>query len=172
MLSDRDIDEYYSQEPKYGGCFSAAHLRKAKPNKFWILNLDDPNGGGTHWVLLSMLTPKKPFYFDSFGVPPDDGVLKAIRGNKSSPKILYNTVQLQGLENNDCGSYCIDVANHLLQGESPERVLDSFDLQNTTENARLVVEHAWPGKSKTSKAKGGKSTVGTGLPRMFFKKKE
>lgn len=164
MLSDREIEQYYTKEPKYGGCFSAAHLRKATPNKFWILNLDHPNNGGTHWVLLSTLTPKKPFYFDSFGMPPDDGVMKSIRGNKSSPKILYNSIQIQGVENSDCGSYCIDVANHLLRGESPERVLDSFDLQNTTQNAKEVVNHAWPTKTK--------QTVGTGLPRMFFKKKE
>lgn len=161
MLSDQELNEYYRTEPRFGGVFPQGALRKAKPNKFYILNLDEPTGEGSHWVLLSMLNPKRPFYVDSFGVPPDSIVVQAIRGKKSTPKILYNQVQIQGLENSDCGSFCVDIANHLLKGQSPEKVMDMFSLTNFRENARDVRQHAEV-KQKVKRKKSGK--FGTGVP--------
>ena len=42
---------------------------KASKNESLILNMDDSDGQGTHWVSL-YITGNKCYYFDSFGFEP------------------------------------------------------------------------------------------------------
>lgn len=169
MMSDTDIAEHFRGEKRFGGVIPAGLLKKATAGKFWILNLDIPSGEGTHWVLLSTLDKKNPFYFDPFGVPCDPGLIAAVRGKKSTPKILYSEIDYQGMANEDCGEFCLDVAIKLLAGQSPESILESFsptDLANNAAEAVAVSEQ--PLLPKKKKKRRGKVLVGTGLPLTIF----
>lgn len=91
-----------------------ASLRRVEAGKFYILNLDSPSGGGTHWVLCSALGGQLAYY-DPFGVPPDATIIKAFRGTRKEPPIRYNTVDYQALNQSDCGERCLAEADKLLQ---------------------------------------------------------
>ena len=51
--------------PTFGGVFSNDQLKKPVKNKIYILNLEDSNEPGSHWVLLY-----NGWYFDPYGVMP------------------------------------------------------------------------------------------------------
>ena len=57
--------------------------------------------GGTCWSCL-IVKDIKPYYYDSFGVQPDNFQLKQL------PKpIIYHNYKIQALNSNLCGSYCL-----------------------------------------------------------------
>ena len=49
-LSNFEIDSYFSGRPEYGGTYSKDMLPNKMENKFYIINLDDSTGLGSHWV--------------------------------------------------------------------------------------------------------------------------
>ena len=154
MLSNFRIDRYYSHEPRYGGCMAQSSLKKAQNGKFYILNLDRPSGPGTHWVLLSMLS-NKPVYFNSFGFGPDEPIIKAV-GRK---KIQYSDVDIQPISSEDCGYYCIAIANELLSGRSFKQALEKFHIKYLNKNNKIAI--------KLSKKKR-KASIGSGIPIELF----
>jgi hypothetical protein len=71
-----------------------------KSGKF-IMNLDDRNGDGTHWVAVDI---DNKLYFDSFGAPPPNEVCHLING--------WNDEQLQAITDDKCGEYCLYFLKH------------------------------------------------------------
>ena len=53
---------------------------------YYIINTDEKNGGGIHWISL-IITPKKAYIFDSFGRP-----------SKKLLKTLYKNLNERGLK--------------------------------------------------------------------------
>ena len=57
--------------------------------------------GGTHWTCF-IVKYNKSFYFDSFGVQPDEFLLKQL------PKpIINHFYKIQDINSKLCGSYCL-----------------------------------------------------------------
>ena len=142
-LSNVDIDSYYKNNPRYGGCFSKDDIIHANPksNKFYVLNLDSRDGQGSHWVCLYNCDKKYVYYFDSFGVAPAEQVVSFCRktGTVLAPKIpLRNIADIQTLNSSACGYYCIYCLDHLLKGESFLDVVNRFDSVNQRNNERLM----------------------------------
>lgn len=80
------------------------------PKKIWknenaIINLDDSNGNGTHWVCYKKIGDSV-FYFDSFGnIPPP---LELRRYFRSTNRILYNYERFQRENTVICGHLCLE----------------------------------------------------------------
>jgi len=89
-LSNYEIDNYFRGRSEYGGTFSKDMLPNKMENKFYIINLDDSTGGGSHWTLICPL--KRTIYFDPFGVVPPVNALRFMRTRKKP--IYYSTLQL------------------------------------------------------------------------------
>lgn len=84
-------------------------MRNALPNKCrrhecGIINLDDENGPGTHWVAYSKHDTKVK-YFDSFGdlKPP----VELVKYFGAAVDITYNYKRLQTFNSYRCGHFCI-----------------------------------------------------------------
>lgn len=71
------------------------------PSSF-VLNLDPSSEGGSHWVSVFAVSPHKLYYFDSYGMAPNECVRKSL-GQFS--KITRNTRVFQSLNSNICGHY-------------------------------------------------------------------
>ena len=65
-LINFEIQKYYQNEPKFNRVYSRNNLSKIK-NGIYIINLDDYESIGTHWIFL-YVNAKNVTYFDSFGV--------------------------------------------------------------------------------------------------------
>ena len=92
--------------------YSRDKLPKHIESKYYIVNLDDSSGVGSHWVCIYNCTHEVCYYFDSFGVDPCEEVMRFMR--QSRKKIAMSTYQIQQLGTIMCGYYCIYVCNELL----------------------------------------------------------
>ena len=101
---------------------------------FYVINLDDNQGPGTHWVALSV----KPFiikYFDSFGLICPEEIVRL--SNILRVYYLYNSMQYQDLASVLCGYYCIYWINELNKGKTYYGTIRAFKA-NTKFNERFI----------------------------------
>lgn len=85
-------------------------MRNKLPKKIWInetgiVNLDNVNGSGTHWVCYKKLQ-STVYYFDSFGNLPPPKELQKYFGN--TPTILFNYDRFQNYDTMVCGHLCLE----------------------------------------------------------------
>lgn len=92
--------------PFFRGVFMKDRLpRKIFENETGIVNLDNSNGPGTHWVCYKKLR-NTVYYFDSFGNLPPPKELQIYFSNVNN--VLYNFERRQ-LPNTDvCGHLCLE----------------------------------------------------------------
>lgn len=96
--------------PRFRGVFMRDNLPISGPryNESAVVNLDDVDGPGTHWVAYDkrggVIT-----YFDSFGDlrPPSELILYFKRGRHPAKKILYNYERQQQFNTVWCGHLCL-----------------------------------------------------------------
>ena len=72
-------------------------------NGYYIINLDDVTGPGTHWTCMRCIDDIV-LYFDSFGLPPPKDIVKFGRKRK----IIYSADQIQDIMSEACGYYVLD----------------------------------------------------------------
>lgn len=107
-LSDKELLVYAKclAIPYFRGVF----MRDALPTYPWdlecaIVNLDDTNGSGTHWVCYKKIY-STVFYYDSLGnIPPPMELLAYF---KHVGNILYNYDRQQADDTNICGHLCLE----------------------------------------------------------------
>ena len=92
--------------PTFAGVFSNDQLKKPVKNKIYILNLEDSNEPGSHWVLLY-----NGWYFDPYGVMPTAEIAPFTTN--------YNQNDFQGINSEACGHYCAYVASRIILGQTP-----------------------------------------------------
>ena len=86
----------------FNGVLAMDELPKTRQKGSYVINLDDHDEPGSHWVAV-WCDNEKVEYMDPFGLPPlDDRCLLFLGGN-----VRYNTVKMQLLLSNACGFYCV-----------------------------------------------------------------
>lgn len=115
-LTDADLLKYakFLKIPYFRGVYMRNAMPKKGPrkNESAIVNLDDKEGPGTHWVAYEKKN-REIIYFDSFGnlYPPQD--LIQYFGDGSI--IKYNHQNYQKYDTIICGHLCLKfLARHLL----------------------------------------------------------
>ena len=117
-----EISEYYENEPRINGVYSRNNLPNKIKKGAYVINLDDYENTGTHWVSLFVKT-NEVIYFDSFGIEhiPKE-INKFIRNDtiKSSSleRIKSNIFRIQAYDSIMCGYSCIEFINYLLKGKT------------------------------------------------------
>ena len=66
-LTNFEISEYYENEPRFNGVYSRDTLPAKIKKGAYVINLDEYEDAGTHWIALYVKN-KKVVYFDSSGV--------------------------------------------------------------------------------------------------------
>lgn len=67
---------------------------------FAIINSDVSTGMGKHWTARF-----HNYLFDPFGMPPDRRILT--QATDAYPKVYSSTTQIQEIDENNCGWYCL-----------------------------------------------------------------
>ena len=89
-----------------------------------IINLQSSkDGNGTHWAgfvipppsrtVNGIKTADKNYYFDSYGQPPPEEVVKFLK--TKGRKIVYSDQQLQKIDTDTCGEFVLSFIRYLLQ---------------------------------------------------------
>jgi len=97
---------------------------RPKANECGILNLDDSNGSGTHWVCWKIENRNEisAKYFDGYGLPPPTELLKYL--NKI--QLYYNSERIQPDNEVFCGHLCLYVLKMMDDGANFQEVINGL----------------------------------------------
>ena len=89
-LTNIEISEYFSNESRFNGVYSRDNLPKITKQGAYVINLDEYENTGTHWIGLFVKT-NEVIYFDSFGIEhiPKE-IIKFIRSKELGPAVGSN----------------------------------------------------------------------------------
>ena len=93
---------------------------KPRRNECGILNLDDRDGNGTHWVAWHKKDGDK-YYFDSYVVQPPWEMLQYLQ-----KPISYNTEKIQPNGEVICGQLCLYVLKELSRGGNFQQIVNDL----------------------------------------------
>jgi len=132
-LSNIDIIEYGKNKNISIYCVAKDELKKMdilKNNQSVVINLDDIQGPGTHWVCI-IHKNRRLFYYDPFGIEhmPTD-VNKYIKRHKNS-SCYTSTEQNQNMLSNKCGWFCLACINSCI-GDRRMSYQDYMDILYNT----------------------------------------
>ena len=123
-INNLKIDEILKHDKNYIGTYSKDNVPILKNNQSTIINLQNSDRNGSHWVSYKRIG-NKIFYFDCYGAAyiPD-----IIKNQYPNHKFICNIYRIQSMDSNQCGRFCIlfvksniknenDYNNFLLQFE-------------------------------------------------------
>ena len=90
-LTNIEISECYANEPKFNGVHSRNNLPKTIKKGAYVINLDEYENTGTHWIALFVKT-NEVIYFDSFGI---EHIPKEINKFIDNKEIKANIFRIQ-----------------------------------------------------------------------------
>ena len=101
-----------------------------KRNQFYIINLDDLIGNGTHWTAF-YVDDDKIEYFDSYGLKP----IEIISQNYD---YIYNSGQFQSYKSKACGYYCLLFIYFRSHGYNFYEIIKQFSLTDLDYNQNVI----------------------------------
>ena len=130
-MSNLKIDEILKYDKNYIGTFSKDNVPLLKNNQSTIINLQDPNKLGSHWVSYKRIG-NKIFYFDSYAVPFVNNIIKNQYPNH---KFICNIYRIQSMDSNQCGRFCILIIRSNIKNENDyNNFLLQFEKNNFLKN--------------------------------------
>ena len=132
-LTNIEINEYYKNEPRFNGVYSRNNLPNKIKKGAYVINLDEYENTGTHWVSL-FVKANKVIYFDSFGIEHiHKEINKFINNNIES-----NIFRIQAYDSIMCGYFCIEFINYMLQGKRLLDYTNLFSPNDFEKNDRII----------------------------------
>ena len=133
-LTNFEISEYCKNEPRFYGVYSRNNLPKTIKKGAYVINLDEYEKTGTHWVAL-FVKPKYAVYFDSFGIEHIPKEIKHAIGNE---EIKANIFRIQAHDSIMCGYYCIKFINYMLESKSLIDFTSLFSPHDFKKNDEII----------------------------------
>ena len=133
-LTNIEINEYYKNEPRFNGVYSKNNLPAKIKKEAYVINLDEYENTGTHWVSLFVKT-NEVIYFDSFGIEHIPKEINEFIGNK---EIKANIFRIQAYNSIMCGYFCIEFINYMLKGKTLLDYTNLFSPRNFKTNDRVI----------------------------------
>ena len=142
QLTNIEINEYYKNEPRFNGVYSRNYLPNKIKKGAYVINLDEYENMGTHWVAL-FVKPKYIVYFDSFGIEHIPKEINKFINNdtiKSSSlkRIKSNIFRIQAYDSIMCGYFCIEFINYMLKGKTLLDNTNLFSPNDFKKNDRVI----------------------------------
>ena len=143
-LTNIEISKYYKNDPRFNGVYSRNNL----PNKIKkgadVINLDEYENTGTHWVSL-FVKANKVIYFDSFGIEHIPEEINKFIGNEQSSsakarnkKIKASIFRIQVYDSIMCGYFCIEFINYMLKGKTLLDYTNLFSPNDFKNNDQVI----------------------------------
>ena len=132
-LTNIEIREYYANEPRFNGVYSRNNLPNKIKKRAYVINLDEYENTGTHWVCL-FVKPKYTIYFDSFGIEHIPKEINKFINND----IKSNIFRIQAYDSIMCGCFCIEFINYMLKGKTLLDYTNLFSPNDFKKNDRVI----------------------------------
>ena len=134
-LTNFEIQEYYKNEPRFNGVYSRDNLPKTIKNGACVINLDEYEDVGAHWIAL-YVKDNEITYFDSFGV---EHIPKEIKKFTEHKNIKTNIFRIQADNSIMCGYFCFGFVDFMLAGKSLIDFTSSFSPYDFQKNDDIIL---------------------------------
>ena len=108
------------------------------PSAF-IINTDEHDEPGEHWVAVYFPESTKAEFFDSYGHLPSYFDERLVYFLQKANSVIYNTVKLQGPLTPVCGQYCLFYIMHRERGIPADILLTHLNMFNTDTMVQLCL---------------------------------
>jgi hypothetical protein len=137
-LNSLDIFPYLKKDTYSRRIFKNVVARDRLPKKAvypsaYVINTDNSNGPGEHWLAVYYDSSGYCTFFDSFARSPNDFHLDEFL-NKTSNGWEQNTMRLQDINSVTCGYYCVYFVLLMSRGLQLEDILALFEEENFVVN--------------------------------------
>ena len=144
-LTNIEINEYYKNEPRFNDVYSRNNLPNKIKKGAYVINLDEYENTGTHWVSLFVKTIEA-IYFHSFGIEHiRKEINKFIRSKELDHAvrndIKSNIFRIQAYDSIMCGYFCIEFINYMLKGKTLLDYTNLFSPNDFKKNVELLKEY-------------------------------
>ena len=136
-LTNIEMSEYYKNEPRFNGVYSRNNLPNKIKKGAYIIDLDEYENTGTHWVSLFVKTIEA-IYFDSFGIEHIPKEINKFIGNSAVARIKSNIFRIQAYDSIMCGYFCIEFINYRLKGKTLLDYTNLFSPNDFKKNDRVI----------------------------------
>ena len=133
-LTNIEIYEYYKNEPRFNGVYSRNNLPNKIKKGAYVINLDEYENTGTHWVSLFVKT-NEAIYFDSFGIEHIPKEMNKFIGNN---KIKSNIFRIQAYNSIISRYFCIEFINYMLKGKTLLDYTNLFSPSDFKKNDQII----------------------------------
>ena len=127
-------NKYYKNEPRFNGVYSRNNLPNKIKKGAYVINLDEYENTGTHWVSL-FVKPKYTIYFDSLGVEHIPKEINKFIGNSD---IKSNIFRIQAYDSIMCRYFCVEFINYMLKGKTLLDYTNLFSPNDFKKNGRVI----------------------------------
>ena len=118
---------------KFKGCYARDSLPNQLANGYYVLNLDNKNNPGTHWVGM-LVSQCEMIYFDSFGFDcPVEILLR-----RGSRWLWYSSHEIQNVKSVACGYYVIYFLTEMAEGRDKNVILLDFNNNGSLDNDKVL----------------------------------
>ena len=136
-LTNFEIQKYYENESRFNGVFLRDNLLKKIKDGAYVINLDEHNGIGTHWIAFSC-KKNENVYFDSFGVEHIPEEIKDFIENKN---IKANIFRIQANNSVMCGYFCIRFIDFMVADKRLTDFTNLFSPYDFDKNDQIIISY-------------------------------
>ena len=130
-MSNLKIDEILKRDKNYIGTYSKDNVPILKNNQSTIINLQDSDKNGSHWVSYKKIG-NKIYYFDSYAVPFVNNIIK---NQYPKHKFICNIYRIQSMDSNQCDRFCILFVKSNIKNENDyNNFLSQFEKNHFLKN--------------------------------------
>jgi len=133
ILSNRDLEEILIKLNIYNVKIMSKNDKYDNKYNKYIINMDDNNGKGSHWVGLI-----DNYYFDSYGLNPPLNISKLFNDN-----YYYNNTQYQFLYSTNCGWFIIYFMLYFnkkkINNNNFKSFLDTLNIHNNNDD--IIIDY-------------------------------
>ena len=135
-LTNFEIQKYYQNEPRFNGVFSRNNLTTKIKDGAYVINLDEYEDTGTHWIAL--FCKKNITYFDSFDVEHIPEEIKEFIGNKN---VKANIFRVQANSSVMCGYFCMGFIDFMLADKKLTDYTNLFSPYDFDKNDSIIISY-------------------------------
>ena len=120
--------------PRFNGVYSRDNLPKTIKNGAYVINLDEYEDAGTHWIALYVKNNENT-YFDSLGVEHVPNEIIHFARDKS---IKTNTFGIQAGNSIMCGYFCIGCIDFIFASKNLIDFTSLFSPYDFKKNDKII----------------------------------
>ena len=136
-LTNFKIRKYYENEPRFNGVYSGDNLLKTIKNGAYVINRDEYEDVGTHWIVLHAKN-NEVIYFDSFGVQHFPKEIKRFIGHKD---IKTNIFRIQAYNSIMCGYFYIGFVDFVFANKTWIDFTSLFSPYDFEKNDKIILDY-------------------------------